>query len=157
MAEIVLARIDDRLIHGQVMTAWVHYCNGNTIVIVDDETAEDDFLISVLEMSIPSGIKLHVFNVDDGAEYLKNVKGNQRIIILAKRPKVFLDLLKKGVSLESVIIGGMGASKERSRFYKNISASEEEKNELREIIGMGVKVNIHIIPDQDAVNVEQLL
>lgn len=157
MAQIVLARIDDRLIHGQVMTAWLQYSKGNTIVIVDDETAEDDFLISILEMSIPSGIKLRVFNTEDGAEYLKSAPENQKIIILAKRPKVFLDLLKKGVTLEKIIIGGMGANKERSRFYKNISASDEERKQLREILDMGTNAVVHIIPDQDAVNIEPLL
>ena len=43
MSKIVLARVDDRLIHGQVMTAWLQYTEGNHIVIVDDATAKDDF------------------------------------------------------------------------------------------------------------------
>ena len=43
MGEIVLARIDDRLIHGQVMTAWLQFTGGNHIVIVDDATAGDEF------------------------------------------------------------------------------------------------------------------
>lgn len=42
MTKIVLARVDDRLIHGQVMTAWIQYTGGNHIVIVDDVTAQDD-------------------------------------------------------------------------------------------------------------------
>lgn len=157
MAEIVLARIDDRLIHGQVMTAWLQYSGGNTIVIVDDETAADDFLISVLEMSIPRGIKLHVFNCKDGAEFLKNLTGDKKLIILGKRPETFLNLLEDGVKLKEVIVGGMGASKERSKFYKNISASDLEREQFKKIIALGTSVTIHIIPDQQAVDTAQFL
>lgn len=157
MAEVVLARIDDRLIHGQVMTAWLQYSGGNTIVIVDDETAADDFLTSILEMSIPRGIKLHIFSCADGAEFLKSVNGDQKIIILAKRPGTFLNLLENGVALKEIIIGGMGANQERSRLYKNIAASDQERDQLRKIIGLGTKATIHIIPDQQAVNADQYL
>ena len=48
MSNIVLARIDDRLIHGQVMTAWVQYTGGNEIVIADDKVANDPFLSAVI-------------------------------------------------------------------------------------------------------------
>ena len=58
MGEIVLARIDDRLIHGQVMTAWLQFTGGNHIVIVDDATAGDEFTKSIMSMAVPNGIKL---------------------------------------------------------------------------------------------------
>lgn len=157
MAEIVLARIDDRLIHGQVMTAWLQYSGGNHIVIVDDETAEDEFLKSVLSMSIPSGIKLNVFNCSDGSEFLKNLSGDSKVVILVKVPGTFLKLIESGVNLKQIIIGGMGANPNRSKFYKNISASDEEREALRKIISLGTSVNIHVIPDQNAINAKQFL
>ncbi|MBE6083621.1 MAG: PTS sugar transporter subunit IIB, partial [Tissierellaceae bacterium] len=56
MANIVLTRIDDRLIHGQVMTAWVKQTKATRIIIIDDVVAKDDFMKKVLTMAAPPGI-----------------------------------------------------------------------------------------------------
>lgn len=157
MGEIVLARIDDRLIHGQVMTAWLQFTGGNHIVIVDDATAGDEFTKSIMSMAVPSGIKLSILGIDDGAALLANVPDGHKIIVLAKEPQTYLTLIEKGVKFEEIIIGGMGARKDRKTFHKNISASEEEKEAFRKIVGNDVKMKIHVIPDQGSQAIEGLL
>ncbi|MBO0409792.1 PTS sugar transporter subunit IIB [Enterococcus hulanensis] len=157
MGEIVLARIDDRLIHGQVMTAWLQFTGGNHIVIVDDATAGDEFTKSIMSMAVPSGIKLSILGIDDGAALLANVPDGHKIIVLAKEPQTYLSLIEKGVKFEEIIIGGMGARKDRKTFHKNISASEEEKEAFRKIVGNDVKMKIHVIPDQGSQAIEGLL
>ena len=136
MGEIVLARIDDRLIHGQVMTAWLQFTGGNHIVIVDDATAGYEFTKSIMSMAVPNGIKLS---------------------ILAKEPQTYWQLIEKGVTFDEIIIGGMGARKDRKTFHKNISASEEEKETFRKIVAQNVKMKIHVIPDQGSQAIEGLL
>ena len=122
MSKIVLARIDDRLIHGQVMTAWLQFVNGNRIIVIDDETANDEFLRMVMEMAVPQGIKFDAYTVDESIENLRNIEsGDENIILLAKTPDVYLKLIESGISIDKVVVGGMGANSERSKFYKNIS------------------------------------
>lgn len=157
MGQIVLARIDDRLIHGQVMTAWLQFTGGNHIVIVDDGTAGDEFTKAIMSMAVPSGIKLDILTVADGARLLLEDTSADKIIILVKEPQTYKKLLELGVPLTEVIIGGMGARKDRKTFYKNISASEEEIQTFRDLIGQGVKVKIHVIPDQGSKAIEGLL
>ncbi|MDT2669885.1 PTS sugar transporter subunit IIB [Enterococcus dongliensis] len=157
MGEIVLARIDDRLIHGQVMTAWLQFTGGNHIVIVDDATAGDEFTKSIMSMAVPNGIKLSILGIDDGAKLLTNIPEGHKIIVLAKEPQAYLSLIEKGVKFDEIIIGGMGARKDRKTFHKNISASEEEKEAFRKIIGSNVKMKIHVIPDQGSQAIEGLL
>lgn len=157
MSKIVLARIDDRLIHGQVMTAWLQYTGGNHIVIVDDATAEDDFLKSVMEMSVPQSIGLDVFNIVDGIDYLRKDHGQDNILILAKTPEAYLKLIEKGVKIEKVIVGGMGANATRSKFHKNISASKDEKETFRKIISNGTSVKIQIVPTDKEIDAAGLL
>ncbi len=89
MKNIVWARIDDRLIHGQVMTSWVQYTKGNEIEIVDNEVAEDDFLKMVTTSTAPENVLVRVDNQNDAANYLKGVDDGQRLIVLAKTPDVF--------------------------------------------------------------------
>ena len=123
MSKIVLSRIDDRLIHGQVMTAWVQHVGGNEIVIVDDKVAKDPFLSAVITGAVPKHLNAQAMTIDDAAEYLEKIKDEDKnIIILAKGPKVFLDLLEKGVQVKEINLGGMGSTQERKKLYKNISA-----------------------------------
>lgn len=60
MSTVSLLRIDDRLIHGQVMTGWVKHINATKIIIIDDELVHDDFMISVLEMAVPNHMTLNI-------------------------------------------------------------------------------------------------
>ncbi|SHJ28079.1 PTS sugar transporter subunit IIB [Propionispora hippei] len=157
MAKVVLARIDDRLIHGQVMTAWLPYVGANHIVVIDDETAADDFVKSIMQMSVPREIKLDIYHGDEAAAAIQKMDDDEKLMLLAKIPESFLSLLETGVSLERIIIGGMGANPQRSKFYKNISASGLEKETFKKIMAHGTELVIHIIPDQQAVGLEEYL
>lgn len=158
MLNIVLTRIDDRLIHGQVMTAWVKYVSGNRIIIVDDSVAADPFMTKVLKMLAPPGISVEVYTVERAVEVLTGEpKANERVIILVKFPKTVEALCDKGVSITELNVGGMAAGPGRKKFYKNISASNEEKEIFRNLVEKGVKINIRIVPDDRTTSIENLL
>lgn len=158
MFNLVLTRIDDRLIHGQVMTSWVQFTRANRIVIVDDGVAKDPFIKSVISMSVPSGIKLDVCGIESGAKLLTGEpNGRDRVIVLCKYPSTVYSLLEKGVEIKELNIGGMGANAGRKKLYKNISASPEELETYKKIISRDVKVSIRIIPDDSLVQLEKLI
>ncbi|EGB9541005.1 PTS sugar transporter subunit IIB, partial [Salmonella enterica] len=130
MSTVSLLRIDDRLIHGQVMTGWVKHINATKIIIIDDELVHDDFMISVLEMAVPNHMTLNIFNVAQAIDVLSNIKDDgedDKIIILVKSPIPVLALLQGGVNFEELIVGGMGVNEKRSRLYRNLAASDVER------------------------------
>ncbi|MDD3184022.1 MAG: PTS sugar transporter subunit IIB [Anaerostipes sp.] len=159
MKNIVLTRIDDRLIHGQVMTSWLNYTSATKIMVVDDKSAEDPFLKTVLKNAVPKNVGLGVFTAKKAAERLlgKGFPENDRVIILVKYPATIVKMIESGVKFDKVNIGGMGAAEGREKFYKNISASQEEKRMLKQIIDSGSKLEIQIIAENEAVDVEKLL
>lgn len=158
MSEIVLTRIDDRLIHGQVMTAWVKKTRANQILIIDDEVAKDEFMREVLKMSAPNGIDIVVKGLMDAVEFLNQQEDkNNRLIILVKGPAVIEQLLENGIMIDKLIVGGMGAKAERRVLYKNISASEEERAIFKRMIDRKIPVVIHIIPDQKETDLSKYL
>lgn len=157
MAKIVLCRIDDRLIHGQVMTAWVQYVEGNHIIIVDDSVAKDEFTVSIMEMSVPEGIQLSVCSVDQAGEFINSLPDEDRIIILVKIPQVCLELQRQGIQLPGVVIGGMGSKRGRKKFYKNVSASETEKAAFKQLIENGIDTYIQILPEDKVKSIQNLL
>lgn len=134
MKNIVFTRIDDRLIHGQVMTAWLGYHSANEIVIVDENLAQDDFTSMIMMSLVPEGITLKILGSEAAASYLKEEEGNEKIIILVKTPQVVQQLIDQGVKIDYLNVGGMGMKTGRSKLFKNITASEVEKTAFKQLI-----------------------
>ena len=107
MKNILVARIDDRLIHGQVMTAWVKSYPINHILIVDDELAKNQFMLNIYKAAMPAGIKVSITSKAGGVELLKqDPLPGENYLILAKVPEVFAYLLDNGIPLTKLVVGG---------------------------------------------------
>ena len=156
MENVLLARVDDRLIHGQVMTAWMKTYPATQIVIADDGVANDEFMINVLETAAPAGVRVRVFGVDKTARLLKKGVKNPTIL-LAKTPITYKRMVDAGVDLDAVNLGGMGINFERRTLYKNLAASDEEREAIKGLLKAGVDVKIQVIPADKIVEVEGLL
>ena len=141
-----LVRIDDRLLHGQVVAVWLRALGAQRIVIVDDATARDDFLREVLTLAAPQGVPVEVYEVATGAARLIALAAtSEPVIVLARTPRTVLELRHAGVPIEVVDLGGMGSGPGRRRLHKTISVSPDELRELRELEKMGTRVEIQIV------------
>lgn len=154
---IVLVRIDDRLIHGQVMTSWLNFTGANKIMIIDDGVAADAFMKNVLKTCIPANIKLATFTVEKAAERLKKGFAGDKCIVLVKYPETLHRLMKLGIVFDDINIGGMGVSGTRTKFFRNISASEEEKRMMREMIDAGSRIHVRIIAEDNATDISKMV
>ena len=157
MKEIVFSRIDDRLIHGQVMTAWVQITGATEVVIVDDKVAKDTFMQMVMKSAMPNKIGLKVLTVDKATEYLNAKEQKKKVFILVKTPQVILELVHRGVVFKSLGVGGMGAKPDRTTLYRNISATQEERDSLIKLKDEGVEVFFQVTPDTAKVKLETVL
>jgi len=155
---IVLARIDDRLIHGQVVAFWVANKNANKILIMDDETANDELVTIVCKGLAPMGTTVEVFSIDQSITYLeKNINDQtERILLLVKSPHAILKAIEKGIPLKEVVVGGMGKLGDRKPIYRNICADEEEKEIFKRIDKLGCKVIAQILPKDKPVDLAAL-
>lgn len=157
MKNISLVRIDDRLIHGQVMTQWMRFCNFNTIVIVDDAIAKDAFLSQVATMAVPREFTGLVYNIDDAANYLLGDAKNERILVLVKYVEVIEKLVKKGVKIPELNVGGIGLRPGRESVYRNFALSKDEKETFKRLIEDGMNVYVQMVPSDSRVNIEKLI
>lgn len=158
MRNIVLARVDDRLIHGEVVSVWTPSLSVNRIVIADDGVAADKFNSRVLKALAPAGVKVNVYPVDTAAEKMKEdeVKG-ERIMVLAKTPISFQRMVEKGVELKEVNLGGMGLRDERTPFIKNVSASPAEIEAIKDMRSKNVRVYYQLVPEQQVIETDDYL
>lgn len=156
---ISLIRIDDRLIHGQVCTQWLHYSRAKKILIIDDATAKDMFMSKMLTKMAPLGTTVEVLTCEDSISRLKELLEtfNDNIMILTKGPSPILNMIENEIHVENVIVGGMGKNGERSTLYKNISASQAERDCFKKIIDKGVKVYLQVLPSDKQVDIDSYL
>lgn len=159
MKNIVFTRIDDRLIHGQVMTAWIQYTQATEVVIVDDKVAKDEFIKMVMKSSMPAKIHLTILDTKSAISYLLGdpKDPSEKIFIIVKQPMVLLDLVNAKVDIKKIGIGGMGARADRTQFYKNISATDEERKAFKELSQKGVDVFVQVITDNKPIPLESIL
>lgn len=158
MGQFGLVRIDDRLIHGQVMALWTKHLQAKRIVIVDDQVAKDSFLQTVLRGAAPPGISVEVYSVEQAPTALQRPEGERaKTIVLMKGPKTAIALCSAGVALDILNVGGMGAGPGRKQFFRNISATAEELEMFRRLEEMGVTSQIQIEPNARAISVASLL
>ena len=148
--------MNDRLIHGQVMTSWVRFVKSKNILIIDDETYHDTFIRSFITMVVPRGIQIQVLDTKAGIAYLRDYDG-AGLVLLAKYPQTFYLLLEGGIELHEIIIGGMGARENRKVLYKNICASDEELEVLKKLYHSGISVKIQIVPEEKGIPLDTLL
>jgi PTS system mannose-specific IIB component len=143
-----LVRVDDRLIHGQVVTIWLKALGARRIVIVDDRTARDDFLREILELASPPGVPVEVLDVEQGIERVRGlVNDPEPVLVLMRSPVTAVKLREAGIEFPLLNVGGIGAGPGRKPLYRNISASPEEIVAMQQLEALGTKVELRIVAD----------
>jgi PTS system mannose-specific IIB component len=152
MRNIVLARVDDRLIHGEVVSVWTPSLSVNRIVIADDAVAADKFNCKVLKVLAPAGVKVNVYTVDEATEKMKTEgPKTEKVMILAKTPITFLRMVENGLDLKEINLGGMGIRDERTPFIKNVACSPEEIESVKKMLDKGIRVYYQLVPEQQII------
>lgn len=152
-----LVRIDDRLIHGQVIAVWCRHRKFDRIVIVDDGVAADAFMQEILCLSAPPGLEVVVYPVEKGLEILLGqTSGRETTMILMKTPLVAQQLLEGGLEYEHLNIGGIGSRPGRKNIFKNIAVSPEEIAILKALMERGVEITLLTVPGEKSKSFSEL-
>ena len=153
MKNIVLTRIDDRLMHGQVVVSWIPYLKVNEVIIIDDEYANDDFMNLLIKNAAPDNVKVNVFSVDNAADYLKENDEGSRILILLKNVEYVKTLLESKIEFKKINVGNLGGSPLRKRYYNSVHLSDDELCLLKEIASK-IEVEIKMLPNDKTLMLE---
>lgn len=138
---IIISRVDDRLIHGQVATSWIRGMNIEVVIVVDDRIANDATQISILKVSAPAEIKIYAQSIDKFIEkYNKGILDNYRVMLVFENVFTPLALIEKGIEIKSLNLGGMRFRDGRRQINKALSISEDEEKAIRKIHELGVEV-----------------
>jgi len=147
--ELGLVRIDDRLIHGQVITVWSRHKKFTRILILDDDVAADPFMLEVLGLAAPPGIKVEALSIVDGVKDL--VSGRNDLgttMVLLKSPLAARQAYDAGLKYSALNVGGIGSKPGRKNIFKNISVSSDEIAILKYLLDQGVKITLLTVPGE---------
>lgn len=151
---IELVRIDDRLIHGQVVMAWSKAVSVKRIVVIDDKVATDIIRKMLLETVAPPGIKVSVLNVTQGIESLITDKyGDEKLLLLFTNPATIVTLVDAGVIFPTVNIGGMSFSQGKTQLTKAVSLDDADKNAFKELHKRGIILHIQVLPNDTPIDI----
>ncbi len=159
MKNIVFARIDERLLHGQGVTAWVGDVGCTQIYVIDDLTAKNMMIVGLYRKLAPPGTACDVISVQKAIEILSSEPSNkkEKVMLLVKIPQVLEALIDAGIKLENVNLGGMGLNNERKPFIDNVSASSEEIASMSRMIDKGVNITYQVAPYSKATDVSKVI
>lgn len=154
---INVARIDDRLIHGQVITTWVKNYDIEQVLVINDKVADDKVQQSVLTMSAPPGLKVLIFGVQQFIEILKKTPIKKRTMLLFTNSIDVDALVDGGLSLEKLNVGGMRMQDGRHQLSRAVSVTPDEEQAFRNLIAKNVEVEIQMVPKDPIVDLKTLL
>lgn len=157
--EYVLARIDSRLLHGQVATAWTKTTQPTRIIVVSDAVAKDDLRKKLIQQAAPPGVKAHVVPINKMIELAKDDKhfGGQRALLLFENPQDTLKAVQGGVPLKTINVGSMAHSPGKVQPNKVLAFSQEDIHTFAKLKEAGLNFDVRKVPNDSKGNMDDIL
>jgi PTS system mannose-specific IIB component len=144
---IALFRVDDRLVHGQVVEGWLPSLKADLIVVVSDAAAGDPIQSALMKMAMPPSVGLLVVGVAEAPAALSSPQmAVRRALVLVPGPAEALALLKSGVAVDRVNVGGLHFTIGKVQLGRALFLDEKDKTALREIAARGVRLEGQPLP-----------
>jgi mannose/fructose/sorbose-specific phosphotransferase system IIB component len=155
---IVVARIDDRLIHGQVVTVWVKETKCERIIVCSDDVANDAIRKTLLTQVAPPGIIANVVDVEKAIRAYNNPKYEKtKVMLLFTNPTDVLRMVEGGVAIKSVNIGGMSFKEGKKQITNAVSVDEKDKEAFKKLDEKGIELEIRKVTSDTKVNLMSVL
>ncbi|QTF08269.1 PTS mannose transporter subunit IIAB [Brenneria izadpanahii] len=156
--KIGLARIDDRLIHGQVATRWTKETNVGRIIVVSNEVAADNVRKTLLTQVAPPGVTAHVVDVEKAIRVYNNPKyASDRVMLLFTNPTDVLTLVENGVKITSVNIGGMAFRQGKTQVNNAVSIDEKDIAAFKELDKRGIELEVRKVSSDTKIKMMDLI
>ena len=145
---ILLTRIDNRLIHGQVVCNWAGTVGANLIVVVDDETANSETEKNIMKLAASSlGFDSRFFTVQHTIDVIEKANAEQKIFLVCKTPETLRKLIEGGVEIKKVNIGNMHFSEGKKKISDKVYVNDKDMEDLNFIKSKVDEIYIQDTPD----------
>lgn len=156
--KFALARIDSRLLHGQVATAWTKAVQPTRIIVVSDAVSKDELRKKLIEQAAPPGVKANVVPIAKMIEVAKDPRfGNTKALLLFENPQDVVRAIEGGVDIKEVNVGSMAHSVGKVLVNKVLSMDAKDVEAFETMKKAGVKFDVRKVPNDNKENMDALL
>ncbi|QHS23796.1 PTS mannose transporter subunit IIAB [Virgibacillus sp. MSP4-1] len=157
--EYVLARIDSRLLHGQVATSWTKATNPTRIIVVSDEVAQDELRKKLIQQAAPSNVKAHVVPIHKMIDLAKDDQhfGGQRALLLFENPQDVLKAVEGGVPLETINVGSMSHSTGKVQPNKVLAFDQDDIDTFAKLKEFGLDFDVRKVPADQRGDMDEII
>lgn len=156
MPNILLTRIDNRLIHGQVATQWNGTLGSNLILVANDNVAGDKFRQGLMDMAAPNGVATRYFSLQKTIDIIHKASDKQKIFIIAESPADVLTLVEGGVPIKKVNIGNMHMAEGKRQVATTVAVDDKDVSAFKKLQELGVELQIQRVPTTPVEDVNKL-
>lgn len=156
MPNIVLTRIDNRLVHGQVATQWTNSIGANLLLVANDKVSTDKMRQGLMDMAAPTGVATRYFSLDKTIEVIHKAADRQKIFIICETPQDVLKLVEGGVPITKVNIGNMHMAEGKRQVAAVIAVDDEDVAAFKKLRDLGVELEIRRVPTESTEDIEKL-
>jgi len=155
--KILLTRIDNRLIHGQVGVTWVNHLGANLIVVANDKVSEDEVQQNLMDMVLPDVIQARYFSIKKTIDVIHKASPRQKIFLVVKDVQDALKLKQGGVPIDHLNIGNMHYEEGKKQISSTVSVNNQDKEDFKALDKLGVKLDLRRVPSERGQNILDLL
>lgn len=146
-----LVRIDDRLIHGQVVLGWAKAIKPDRIVVASDRVAASGWERRFYSSSVPSHIKVSFLDLDETArQLLNNLFADESVLLLFESVQDLYEVVGKGVQFQKINVGGLHYRDGAAELLPFVFLTDDDRSCLRELVKQGATLTAQDIPGNEA-------
>lgn len=145
---VVLARIDQRLIHGLIVNQWAQYLKIKRFMVIDDAISKNETIKNSMRLSKPAGTGMSIIDTQKAiTNFLAGKYDSQRVFVLVKEPETIIRLVDAGISIPKINLGIIFNEDGRKPVTKFVALNDKEKNDLQILNNKGIPINIQYVPN----------
>jgi len=157
MPNILLTRIDNRLIHGQVGMTWTNHLGANLVVVANDKVAYDEVQQNLMDMAVSDVVETRYFTLQETIDKIHYAADDQMIFLVLRTPQEVLTLVEGNVPIKKVNIGNMHFNEGKQQITSTVSVDDADKKALRRLQELGVELEIRRVPDENSIDISKFL
>ncbi len=144
---IILVRVDDRLLHGQIVCAWVPFVRADALIVASDEAAGDSIVREIMASCGHDGLNVSVESIDEVARHVSSgADGDSRAILVVGELRDAMRIYEAGMKFKTLNIGNIHHGENGRMLAPSVIINGEDESIIERFEDMGVKIDIRDVP-----------
>lgn len=155
---VLIVRVDDRFIHGQILESWIPHLKAQSVVVANDALACDQIQKTIMSMAIPERMKLRIVTLDDALQLSNDRELNgKRTLVIVSTIKDAYRLFSFGFKFNKLNIGNNRSADSSKQLSYSVWVDRQDIDLIRTLMDNGVEVTLQSVPRERLVDMRSII